>query len=211
VTLIDDGGTANGGVDRSTQTFTIAVHDVTAPTVTDVIIRWGSQSASLLSILDSGRTVLSFLNINAIDIVFSEDVGVAQANLLLQGLAGAYGFTGFSYDAGTFTARWDLQTGLGGTSGIDRLMLSLDGQSALAVRDRHGNALNGGSDFTRRFDVLVGDYDGNGVVDRYDRRGIRDAFTSSYSGINFADLDGDGVVDRTDLRIARKHRRNRLP
>ena len=79
------------------------------------------------------------------------------------------------------------------------------------MTDQNGNLLGGGENYCLLFDVLVGDYDDSGYVSVSDMLGIRDAFTSSYVGVNFADVNGDGRVDNDDFLITVHHLRNELP
>jgi len=180
-----------------------------APSVTDVRVHFGSQTVSILGL---GRT-LPWVNIDAIDIVFSEGVSVDIGDLQLTGLnVNRYSFGGFSYDPATFTARWDLTTLLA----VDRLLMTLDGDDASS----DGNAgvtdlpafgtpsLLAGGDYRLNLDVLPGDFTGDGRVNRTDVSKVRKQI-GIWSLV--ADLDGDGDVDDQDVTLARQHLHNRLP
>jgi hypothetical protein len=180
-----------------------------APTVADVRVHFGSQTVSILGL---GRT-LPWVNIDAIDIVFSEGVIVDIGDLQLTGInVSSYSFRGFSYDSATFTARWDLTTALA----VDRLLMTLDGDDDA----NDGNAgvtdlpafgtpsfLSSG-DYLLNFDVLPGDFTGDGRVNKTDVSKVRKQI-----GIwsLYADLDGDGDVDDQDVTLVRQHLHNRLP
>jgi hypothetical protein len=174
-------------------------------TVTDVRVRFGSQSVSI------PNGILPWVGINTIDIVFSADVDVQQEDLVLTGVTGGtYDFSGFSYDPSSRRASWTLASDLN----IDRLTLSLDGDDDgdgnFGVTDLQGNFLQGG-DFNLSFNTLPGDVNGTGAVDSNDLSAINNNRTTSYTGVNFFDVDGDGDVDTADFSLTNSRRGNRLP
>jgi hypothetical protein len=57
-------------------------------------------------------------------------------------------------------------------------------------------------DTSRSFDVLPGDFDGNGVVNLLDINGIRQIARAGGPYDQFADLNGDGVINGADVSIA---------
>lgn len=180
-----------------------------APTVTDVRVHFGSQTVSIRGI---GRS-LPWVNIDAIDIVFSEGVNVNIADLKLTGInVSSYTFKGFIYDSATFTARWDLTTILA----VDRLLMTLDGDDASSdgnsgVTDSSASGVPSylaGGDYLLNFDVLAGDVNGSGRVTKKDVTLIRKQI-GTWS--LFDDLDGDGDVDQTDVTLARQRLHSRLP
>ena len=174
--------------------------DVTAPRVVDVRVRFGPGLSRSMSVNEVARD-LPWIDIQALDVIFSEDVDVTAEDLRLAGVNIANYTGSFTYAPGTRTASLTLVNPLG----VDRLMLLLDGDDAspdgaLGVRDRGGNFLGGG-DHARALNVLPGDFDGDGVVTIDDAVGVRNgmaAFGGTYS--IWADMDGDGDVDADDVR-----------
>ena len=93
--------TPTSGTNRSGLNF----GNILQPEVVDVRIDWGTQSMSLLNL----NRDLPFVDINAIDIIFNENVSVTQGDLALSTLINSgktYNFTGFSYNAVTLDAKW---------------------------------------------------------------------------------------------------------
>jgi hypothetical protein len=93
---------------------------------------------------------------------------------------------------------------------VERLMLALDGLSDAGVHDLSGNAM--GLTFTRGFNVLPGDFNGDGVVTTTDLIGVGNliGITPTSSGI-FADLDGDGTITLADYNLVKSHIGRKLP
>ncbi|HEX8201776.1 MAG TPA: MBG domain-containing protein, partial [Isosphaeraceae bacterium] len=175
---------------------TLTVH----PKVLDVRVRWGSKSMSLIGL----NRVLPFVNITAVDVVFSDDVTVGNGNLALTSTTAAartYGFTEFRFNPNTDTASWTLPTALG----IDRLMLALDtrfgaqADPTISVWNTIGPV---------RFGVLPGDIDGNGQVNNQDV-GLYKKPPASL--LLWLDVDGDGDVDKADEDAVRRRTGTRLP
>ncbi len=181
----------------STANVTVTIGDVTRPQVTDLQVHFGNRSASILGL---GRT-LPWLNVDAFDVFFSEDVSVVQASLAPLGVnVPPYATTGFSYNAGTHVAHWGLSAPLG----IDRIQFTLDGHTAAGVKDTSGNLLEGG-DFGQTLRVLPGDVNGDGVVSAADMVLARNQSLGSLAATIFADLDGNGFIDLNDVNNV--HRR----
>ncbi len=173
----------------------LAVH----PKIQDVRVLWGNRSLSVIGL----KRDLPFDNIKGLEVVFSDDVTVDGAALVLRGSGGSYVPSSFHYDPAAHSARWGLPTALD----VDRLMLALDGDDAagdghdgIRVQDLYAG------DFSVGFDVLPGDVNGDRVVNAQDAvmaanaiRGIGDIEL-----LIWADLDGDGAVTLTDYNSIRK-------
>jgi hypothetical protein len=193
------------GIGTSTGTVTVTV--LPAPQVADVRVRFGAQSFSLLG----NSRVLPWVNITAIDIAFSQDVVIGPDDLSLAGVrVSLYGGT-FSYDPATRTATWSLAAPIG----ADRLTLRLDGDAAAAdgndgVRSAGGGFLAGG-DYALGFNVLPGDFNGDGVVTIQDSVGVRNHSPAFGAYLIWADLDGDSDVDLADINHPRQRLGTRLP
>ena len=153
---------------------------------------------------------LPWVNVNQIQIAFSEDVNVQQASLALTGVNVAnYAFSGFDYNSSTHVATWTLASPIG----ADKLELSLMSSGAIAVKDSAGNALDGewtdgvssypsgdgaaGGDFNFAFNVLPADADQNGVVNGLDLNQIASHWLAT-GGLH-GDVNGDGVVNGLDI------------
>jgi hypothetical protein len=171
------------------------------PKVMDATVEFGGKSMSLLGLARD----LPFINIRAIDVVFSDDVAVDRSMLTLTGVnVPTYGFSGFSYDPAAHKATWSLP----GAIGVDRLMLALSGESAPPVS---GSGPNIGADpFSNAFAVLPGDVSGDCVVTSNDLVLVRNQILAGTYSI-WDDIDGNGVVDITDYTIVRKRIGTRLP
>ena len=152
--------TPASGVNQSGLNF----GNILQPAVADVRIDWGSQSMSILKL----NRDLPFVDINAIDVIFNENVSVTQGDLALTTLIHSgktYNFTGFSYNPTTHDAKWTLPTDIG----VDSLMMVLDGHASSSgtggVHVSPGIYLG---DYTQDFQVLPGDVNGDGVVNSGD-------------------------------------------
>jgi hypothetical protein len=170
------------------------------PKVVDVRLDYGTQSISLLGLTRD----LPFATINAIDIIFSDNVAVSMGQLSLKGVnIPNYGIQGFNYNPNTDDATWTLPSALG----IDRLMMALDGVTFGSDPSISVNHLG------TNFAVLPGDFNGDGVVDGQDMVGIRNEIqgTGPPDLRIWADIDGSGTLDFNDYVKARKNLGARLP
>ncbi|HWB12833.1 MAG TPA: SBBP repeat-containing protein [Pirellulales bacterium] len=154
--------------------------------VVDVEVAWGSQT---MSILNLGRD-LPFINIKAIDVIFSDDVQVNESDLVLTGInVSTYSFSGFSYNKLLHEAVWTLASPLG----ADRLQMTIDGLKKLG------------------FSVLPGDFTGDGVVAAQDAVDVLNLTAQGAAYSVWADVDGSGVVDLQDYLAVRSRIRAHLP
>ncbi len=213
--------------------------DVTPPQVTSVSVSSPAWSSSFRNYLQThglgsdGYAIpvgdgdqldpLPWVNLRQIRISFSEDVVVANDDLLVSGSQSA-SYTllpsGFTYHAPSHTATWTLAANLP----ADKLLLSLDSGPA-GIRDAAGNALDGewdnptstsdrssdtfpsgnglaGGDFHFRLNVLPGDTNGNQRVQLTDvaqtlaKIGVKTT-SSRYNPRN--DVDGSGTITTSDM------------
>jgi hypothetical protein len=172
---------------------TLTVH----PRVTNVLVDWGGRQMSILNLSRD----LPFVDITAVDIVFSDDVAVQEANLSLAGSSSVYTFSGFHYNSSAREASWTLPSAIG----VDKLIATLDGTTTFGVRSIFGG-IHLKTDFKLAFSVLPGDFNGDGVVNSQDLVGVRNEMlgTGDPSQIGWADLDGNGKVDINDYNAVRK-------
>jgi len=215
----------DGDVDSSApQTFTITATTAAPPTITDVIVHWGKEKASLLSMLNpfnavsnpyGGRIDIPFANINAIDIQFSQSVSPNVAASALSVLGKFYGT--YALSAPIFLNSYTLEyklTGnvLGGTTAIgthqpgeDDITLNFNGNAVTAL----GNGQHAGN-FSKSFVVLVGDVNNDGVVDLYDQLAVARSLNIVDTGIPYLDVAGDGLIDMNDYNLVRKYTGNKI-
>ena len=184
----------------------------------------GSQNVGGYSIpVGSGSQLvtLPWGNIDQIKVVFSENVTVAQADLLLSGVnTTAYNVSGgmFSYNFSTFTATWTLPQPID----LDKLLLQLNADGSGPIVDGSGNRLDGewtnptgttqsgsstypsgngtpGGEFLFRFNVLPGDATQDGVVGLADLNTVLSNYGKSGMTWTQGDFTGDAVVGLADL------------
>jgi len=171
------------------------------PKVMSVRVDFGNTSMSLTGLSRD----LPFIDITALDVVFSDNVNVSSSMLQLLGVnVPRYSFRSFSYNSKTFDATWTLPSAIG----IDRLMLTLSGEVAPPVSGSGPNIAAG--PFSNNFAVLPGNVNGGGVVTIADLNTVQnDIQTHTYS--IWADVDGNGVVNQVDYNDVKKRIGNRLP
>jgi subtilisin-like proprotein convertase family protein len=174
--------------------------DKTVPSVVSYKVIYGNNLA--YNLIGSSRLTVPW-SITAIEATFNESVGGTMGSLIrTNGAMSIAGFTG----TGTNTLRWTLTSPIT----IDRIFSELQASGSDAVSDLAGNLLGGGTNYSRNFNVLYGDVNGDGFVSSADAVFVNNLIrTSSYN--QFADLNGDGVVDVTDLNIARQRIGTKLP
>jgi hypothetical protein len=200
------------------------------PQVTGVVVRNSAYPAKAYAIPTGTGIQLRSApvgGVNQITISFSEAVSVQQDDLILKRGAGSgatVAFTGFSYDAATFSATWTFAT-----FHTDQLLLTLKGTGVGAVVDAQSNALDGewtnpasmgqsspttsvfpsgnvsaGGDFVFRLTLLGGDLDCDGDVDDRDSSKLLDNFGEGTTWAE-GDCDGDGDIDLSDFGIMKSN------
>lgn len=212
-----------------------------SPTFTDYLAAGGSGDASLGFQLPGEQDQLAPLpwtELTTISVVFTKDVTVnpADPGISLVGspdlpsppsLADA----AYSYDPATHTARWVLNAPLAtneyrldipATAVSDAVGVALDGDWTNATSTTPGGDFPSGDgvpggNFNFRFNVLIGDVDGNGTVTGEDGNAVRQSLLSDASDPSdlnyspYADINGDGAITGYDGAIVRMHLLDSLP
>jgi hypothetical protein len=201
VTVKDDGGTLNGGVDTTSVQFKVVVTQAQAA-VSAFAANWGTQSSPLftaadgLRLLPEGRnTDLPWLNINKFAITLSQAASLSPSDVTVTGIKVAnYGPVTISGSGTQYTI-----TLAQPISAADRVTVSIQ------------NA--GITTYTRRLDVLPGDVNDDGVVNSQDAVLERNAFLGFGTVIAamIADINGDGAVDVNDYNLVRQRVGTALP
>ncbi len=180
---------------------TLTVH----PKVLDIRVHYGTKTMSLLGL----NRDLPFVNITAVDVLFSDNVLASSSSLILKSTIGSglrYGTSGFSYNPSTHDATWTLPAALD----IDRLLASLD-ESLGASVDPSIKIVKSAWNFA----VLPGDFDGDGIVTISDALAIRNQtlgfLPPGTTPSVWADLNGDGIVDINDVNLAKSRVGKKLP
>ena len=201
VTVMDDGGTQNGGVDTTSVQFTVTVNQVAA-TVSAVTADWGTKGSSALQtaadglrLLPAGRTTdLPWYGINKLQVALSNPAALSPGDVSVTGITVAnYGPVTISGSGTSYTI-----TFAQAIVTADRVTVTI-GNARIAT-------------FTRRLDVLPGDANDDGVVNAQDLVVVRNDFTASGALYNvFDDINGDGTVDISDTNLVGKFIGKKLP
>ena len=176
-------------------TATITVTRVQA-NVGAVSVSWGSAgTASLqtdadgLRLLPAGRnTDLPWLNIGQITIILDKAGSLSPSDVSVTGLTIAdYGPVTITGSGTTYTI-----TLARPINAADRVTVTI-GNADIAT-------------FTRRLDVLPGDFNDDGAVTLSDAIGIRNVYLGFVAAVPtlFGDINGDGVVDVNDYTSVRR-------
>jgi hypothetical protein len=172
--------------------------DTVSPTVLQFRVLFGSK---WYDVIGSTRYDLPW-QVKGIQVVFSEPV--YSGNLRSLGGLTASKFTGLK----TNTLTWNFPAVSKGS-----FSTTLASAGANALKDAAGNPI---AAFAQAFNVLWGDFTGDGRVDAADEAGVRANIAAPYQlnpgGYNiFADLSGDGIVSVVDVGIARARKGQSLP
>jgi len=166
---------------------------------------------------------LPWVNVDQIEIAFTEPVAVTQSHLAVYGVnVPSYAVRAFTYDASTNTARWTLTEPVR----ADKLLLVLSDD----VTDAASNALDGewtdgvstytsgdgsaGGEFRFRLNTLPGDVDGSGEVRSSDVIKIRRKVNNSVGEPDYScfyDVDGSGEIRSSDVIKLRRNTNTALP
>jgi Bacterial Ig domain/Dockerin type I domain len=192
VTVMDNGGTQNGGVDTTQVQFTVTVHQVSA-TVSAISANWGANGTAALTtaadgprLLPTGRTTsLPWLNINKLSVTLSSAATLSPGDVSVTGSTVAnYGPVTISGSGTSYTITFAQPI-----SAVDRVTVTI------------GNAII--TTYTRRLDVLPGDTNDDGVVNTTDMVLIRSQFGATTATNLASDINGSGTVDVTDFNAGR--------
>ena len=160
---------------------------LTVPIVTDFRVLFGTKSYSLIG---SNRYDLPW-QITGIQVSFNTTVTGDINSLTGTGITVTAGsFSG----SGTSTLTWGIAALTQGTFSASIATSGVDAVLAGGVSIASANT-------SENFNVLYGDFNGDGVVTSADVVGITNAISGSYN--IFADMNGDGVVNSADATIAR--------
>jgi hypothetical protein len=162
------------------------VIDTKAPAVVSYSVLFGAETFDLST---SSRKHLPWL-ITGIQVKFSQPITSGDARSLEGVDVKKFG------GLGTDTLTWTISL-----RGDETLVPSLEASGEHALRDAGGNPLNGGTDVREYINVVLGDFTEDGVVDRADIVGVKNAEHAPFT--IFADMNGDGVVDHRDLIVVR--------
>jgi Bacterial Ig-like domain (group 3)/MBG domain (YGX type)/Dockerin type I domain len=164
------------------------------PKVMKLTVDFRTTSMSLIGL----NRDLPFINIKAIDVIFSDNVNVSKSMLQLLGVkVPNYSFRKFTYNSSTFDATWTVPSAIG----IDHLMLSVSGEVAPPVS---GSGPPIAADaFSNKFAVLPGDVNGDNVVSARDLAVVRTEIRT-HKYLIWADVDGNRVVNQTDYNEVKK-------
>ncbi|KPK79251.1 MAG: hypothetical protein AMJ81_13575, partial [Phycisphaerae bacterium SM23_33] len=198
--------------------FGLTTADVTPPTVVDVQVKGTTWLVPDYSIpVGSAAQVepLGWSTINQIEVTFSEDVIVTQADLTLTGAnVPVYNFAGFNYDPFNYIATWTLT----GAIDTDKLLIDV---SAATVQDYAGNALDGewtdtvsvypsgngvaGGNFQFTFKVLPGNANTDNKVDGLDYNAWSLNYNQPATTYKQGDFNADAFTDGLDYNIWSLH------
>src|SRR5262249_46672056 len=168
--------------------------------ITVVAVAWGTRTARLqtaadgLRLLPAGRaTDLLWLGVRDLQITLGQAATLTAAAVTVRSAGGVhYGpltltGSGISY---TITLARPIDT-------PDRVMITIGNETI--------------ADFTRRLDVLPGDFNDDGVVNSQDMVGVRNELLGIISPTLFGDINGDGKVDINDYNAVRARIGTKLP
>ncbi len=199
VTVMDNGGTKNGGVDTTSVQFTVTVNSTSA-SVSAVSADWGTKGTMALTdssgvLLPANRkTDLPWYGINKLQITLSQAESLSSGDVSVKGITVAnYGPVTISGSGTNYTI-----TFAQAITTADRVTVTI------------GNA--GIATFTGRLDVLPGDANDDGVVNAQDLVAVRNDFAILGGTYNiFDDINGDGSVDINDTNLVGRFVGKKLP
>ncbi len=195
--------TYNGGID-------IGAYELQPGIVIAVSVNWGSSGTATLQtaadglrLLPAGRhTDLPWAGINELQISLSQPEALAAADVTIMSQRGT------QYGPITVSAEMTCCVQVTFVEDIvfahpiekgDRVTITIAGPGMVS--------------YTRRLDVLPGDFNDNGVVNKQDITAIRNEWKGKHGAhpTIFGDILGNGTVNASDYHAARKFNGTRLP
>ena len=183
-------------------TVDIGAYELQPALVVGASVSWGTQTDALqtaadgLRLLPAGRkTDLPWLNINELQLTFNQPVTLTPAEVTISSAVG------LNYGPVAITGN--------GTS--DTIMLARPIRKADRITITIGSATI--ATYTRRLDVLPGDFNDNGAVNKSDATAIRNEWKGKKGAMPtiFGDILGIGTVNNADYNAARKRIGTKLP
>ncbi len=183
-------------------TVDIGAFELQPPAVVAITVDWGVDSASLdtasdgLRLLPAGRnTDLPWLGIDQFQITLNQPDTLTAADVTVKGLkVKNYGPVVISGSGTSYTITLARRIKV-----ADRLTITIAAPNFVT--------------YIRRLDVLPGDFDDNGVVNKRDVKDVRNEFhrTGGAQPTIFGDIVGDGTVDARDVKATQRLVGTRLP
>jgi Dockerin type I domain len=199
----------NGGID-------IGAYETQPGTVTAFSVDWGTSGSAMLQtaadglrLLPAGRnTDLPWLGINELQISLNQPEELSTADVTISSQKGA------SYGPFTVTGPFDTYSGLFGLSS-EVFVYDIKFAQPIEKADRVTITIAGPEivTYTRRFDVLPGDFNDNGVVNNQDITAIHNEWKQKHGAQTtiFGEILGDGTVNASDYKAVTKRNGTRLP
>jgi hypothetical protein len=171
-----------------------------AVSVTGVAADWGTQSVALqtaadgIRLLPAGRnTDLPWLGINRVQITLGAAATLSAGDVTVHSASGInYGTVTISGSGTSYTITLAQPINL-----ADRVTITIANASIAT--------------FTRRLDVLPGDFNDDGVVNSQDMVGVRNEILGLAPITIYGDINGDGKVDINDYNAVRARIGTTLP
>jgi hypothetical protein len=194
---------SNGTNTSAPATVSLTVQNVAATVSGTVGVSWGTSGTATLQtaadglrLLPAGRnTDLPWLGINQISITLSQPETLSASDVSVTGINIAnYGPVTISGSGTSYTITFAQPI-----NAADRVTVTI-GSANIAT-------------FTRRLDVLPGDFNDDGIVTLQDALLIRNEYLAigGASPTIFGDIDGNGVVDINDYNAVRRLIGTQLP
>jgi hypothetical protein len=179
----------------------IGAFELQPATVTSVSVDWGTAGSAALQtaadglrLLPAGRNIdLPWSGINKLQVTFNEPENLSAADVTITSARGVnYGPVTISGSGESFTIT------------LAQPILKADRVTIVM-------ASAGIAQFVRRLDVLPGDVNDNGAVNKADVQVVRSASTGATPAAVFADIVGSGTVGATDVKAVKKLMGKSLP
>jgi hypothetical protein len=194
---------SNGTNTSAAATVSLTVQNVAATVSGTVGVSWGTAGTATLQtnadglrLLPAGRTTdLPWLGINKVSITLSQPEALSASDVSVTGINVAnYGLVTISGSGTSYTITFAQPI-----NAADRVTVTI-GNASIAT-------------FTRRLDVLPGDFNDDGTVTQQDAILIRNEYLAvgGASPTIFGDINGDGVVDVNDYNAVRQRIGTHLP